>query len=240
MLARRPGGSLRRVASVGFAERVGLALAPRSLAKSVEKQAGSALNCSEMAAPPPRPSARNAGARGGPSAQAGGGAARGGASHASQGGGKGDKAAGTFFLGRYRVVEEIGVGGMASVHLGRMDGPGGFQKWVAIKRIHPNLVEDDQFVDMFLDEARIAARHQPRQRGAGLRPREGRRHLLDRDGVPPRRAAPRGHALHRRGRAPDELRARRPHHRRRGRGAARCARAARQERASCWGWCTAT
>ena len=63
----------------------------------------------------------------------------------------------TFFLGRYRVVDEIGVGGMASVHLARVDGPGGFQKWVAIKRIHPHLVEDDQFVDMFLDEARIAA-----------------------------------------------------------------------------------
>jgi serine/threonine-protein kinase len=63
-----------------------------------------------------------------------------------------------FFLGRYRVVDEIGVGGMASVHLARFDGPGGFQKWVAIKRIHPHLVEDDQFVDMFLDEARIAAR----------------------------------------------------------------------------------
>ncbi len=70
----------------------------------------------------------------------------------------GDKQAPTtFFLGRYRVVEEIGIGGMATVHLARMDGPGGFQKWVAIKRIHPNLVEDDQFVDMFLDEARIAA-----------------------------------------------------------------------------------
>jgi len=55
------------------------------------------------------------------------------------------------------VVDEIGVGGMASVHLARVDGPGGFQKWVAIKRIHPHLVEDDQFVDMFLDEARIAA-----------------------------------------------------------------------------------
>ena len=68
-----------------------------------------------------------------------------------------EKQPGTFFLGRYRVVDEIGVGGMASVHLGRMDGPGGFQKWVAIKRIHPHLVEDDQFVDMFLDEARIAA-----------------------------------------------------------------------------------
>lgn len=63
----------------------------------------------------------------------------------------------TFFLGRYRVVDELGVGGMASVHLARVDGPGGFQKWVAIKRIHPHLVEDDQFVDMFLDEARIAA-----------------------------------------------------------------------------------
>ncbi len=68
-----------------------------------------------------------------------------------------DTYAGTFFLGRYRVVDEIGIGGMASVHLARVDGPGGFQKWVAIKRIHPHLVEDDSFVNMFLDEARIAA-----------------------------------------------------------------------------------
>jgi len=66
--------------------------------------------------------------------------------------------AGTYFLGRYRVVDEIGVGGMASVHLARVDGPGGFQKWVAIKKIHPHLVEDESFVQMFLDEARVAAR----------------------------------------------------------------------------------
>jgi len=65
---------------------------------------------------------------------------------------------GTYFLGRYRVVDEIGVGGMASVHLARMDGPGGFQKWVAIKKIHSHLVEDDSFVQMFLDEARVAAK----------------------------------------------------------------------------------
>ncbi|MEO6420655.1 MAG: protein kinase, partial [Polyangiaceae bacterium] len=65
---------------------------------------------------------------------------------------------GTYFLGRYRVVDEIGIGGMASVHLARMDGPGGFQKWVAIKRIHSHLVEDDSFIQMFLDEARVAAR----------------------------------------------------------------------------------
>jgi serine/threonine-protein kinase len=56
------------------------------------------------------------------------------------------------------VVDEIGVGGMASVHLARMDGPGGFQKWVAIKKIHSHLVEDDSFVQMFLDEARVAAK----------------------------------------------------------------------------------
>jgi serine/threonine-protein kinase len=65
---------------------------------------------------------------------------------------------GPSFFGRYRLVEEIGVGGMASVHLARIDGPGGFQKWVAIKRIHPHLIADESFVHMFLDEARIAAR----------------------------------------------------------------------------------
>ena len=46
---------------------------------------------------------------------------------------------------------------MASVHLARMDGPGGFQRWVAIKRIHSHLIEDESFVQMFLDEARVAA-----------------------------------------------------------------------------------
>lgn len=65
---------------------------------------------------------------------------------------------GTYFLGRYRVVDEIGLGGMASVHLARMDGPGGFQRWVAIKKIHAHLIEDESFVQMFLDEARVAAR----------------------------------------------------------------------------------
>ena len=105
--------------------------------------------------------------------------------------------AGTYFLGRYRVVDEIGVGGMASVHLARMDGPGGFQKWVAIKRIHPHLVEDETFVNMFLDEARIAARISHPNVAHRLRARQARGHLLDRHGVPPRRAAPRGDAPHR-------------------------------------------
>jgi len=47
---------------------------------------------------------------------------------------------------------------MATVHLARMDGLGGFQKWVAIKKIHAHLLEDESFVQMFLDEARIVAR----------------------------------------------------------------------------------
>jgi serine/threonine protein kinase len=67
-------------------------------------------------------------------------------------------APGSWWLGRYRVVREIGVGGMAAVHLARLDGPGGFRKWVAIKRIHRHLATDETFVRMFLDEARVAAR----------------------------------------------------------------------------------
>ena len=59
---------------------------------------------------------------------------------------------------RYRLCEEIGVGGMGRVHLACMEGPAGFVKWIAVKRIHPHLVEDVSVVRMFLDEARVAAR----------------------------------------------------------------------------------
>ena len=60
-------------------------------------------------------------------------------------------------LGRYELVWELGTGGMASVYLARVRGPAGFNKWLAIKRIHPHLAKDPRFVEMFLDEARIAA-----------------------------------------------------------------------------------
>jgi serine/threonine protein kinase len=46
---------------------------------------------------------------------------------------------------------------MATVLLGRIVGVGGFQRFVAIKRLHPHLAGDQEFVEMFLDEARIAA-----------------------------------------------------------------------------------
>jgi serine/threonine protein kinase len=61
-------------------------------------------------------------------------------------------------LGRYALYEKIASGGMASVHIGRLLGPVGFARTVAIKRMHPQLAEDPEFVSMFLDEARVAAR----------------------------------------------------------------------------------
>src|ERR1700679_2233737 len=61
-------------------------------------------------------------------------------------------------LGRYALYEKIASGGMASVHIGRLLGPVGFARTVAIKRMHPQFAEDPEFVSMFLDEARVAAR----------------------------------------------------------------------------------
>ncbi|NUP10814.1 MAG: serine/threonine protein kinase [Polyangiaceae bacterium] len=63
-------------------------------------------------------------------------------------------------LGRYALYGEIAAGGMATVHLGRLLGPEGFAKTVAIKQLHPQFAKDPDFVSMFLDEGRLAARIQ--------------------------------------------------------------------------------
>src|SRR5262247_2277931 len=47
---------------------------------------------------------------------------------------------------------------MATIHFGRLVGPVGFSRTVAIKRLHPQFARDPQFVSMFLDEARMASR----------------------------------------------------------------------------------
>jgi len=47
---------------------------------------------------------------------------------------------------------------MARVYLARAEGAPGFQKLVALKRIHPHLADEKDYVEMFLDEARIASR----------------------------------------------------------------------------------
>jgi serine/threonine-protein kinase len=63
-------------------------------------------------------------------------------------------------VGRYALFGELAAGGMATVHFGRLVGPVGFSRTVAIKRLHPNFAKDVEFVSMFVDEARLAARIQ--------------------------------------------------------------------------------
>lgn len=61
-------------------------------------------------------------------------------------------------IGRYELCFELASGGMASVHLARVEGNPGFEKLVALKRIHPHLACEPEYIEMFLDEARIASR----------------------------------------------------------------------------------
>ncbi len=61
-------------------------------------------------------------------------------------------------LGRYALLERLGVGGMAEVYLAEQAGAAGFHKKVVVKRILPHLAADRQFVDMFAREAKVAAR----------------------------------------------------------------------------------
>lgn len=61
-------------------------------------------------------------------------------------------------LGRYQLLAKLAAGGMATVYLGRIAGVGGFDRRVAMKVLHPHLAENHDIRDMFLDEARLAAR----------------------------------------------------------------------------------
>jgi serine/threonine protein kinase len=60
--------------------------------------------------------------------------------------------------GRYYPIAQLGRGGMSEVYLAIARGPAGFNKLVVIKRLLSGLVADAHFLDMFLDEARLAAR----------------------------------------------------------------------------------
>ena len=60
-------------------------------------------------------------------------------------------------FGQYVIEEHIATGGMADVYKARMMGMEGFQKTVAIKRILSNLTDSEEFVRMFIDEAKLAA-----------------------------------------------------------------------------------
>ncbi len=65
-------------------------------------------------------------------------------------------------IGRYEVIKHLASGGMGQVYLGRATGLGGFERHVVIKTLDLELADDDPFVTMFLDEARLvgALHHQ--------------------------------------------------------------------------------
>ena len=60
-------------------------------------------------------------------------------------------------LGKYEMIRELATGGMATIYLARVSGTAGFEKLVVLKCILPGLARDRVFVNMFLDEARLAA-----------------------------------------------------------------------------------
>ncbi|MFL5400019.1 MAG: protein kinase domain-containing protein [Myxococcales bacterium] len=60
-------------------------------------------------------------------------------------------------FGKYLLLERIAVGGMAEVYAAKAFGAAGFERLLAIKRILPTMNEDPEFIQMFVDEARIAA-----------------------------------------------------------------------------------
>ncbi len=61
-------------------------------------------------------------------------------------------------FGKYVLLRKIAMGGMAEIFLAKTLGAEGFEKDVVIKRILPHFTEDEDFVTMFIDEARIASR----------------------------------------------------------------------------------
>lgn len=60
-------------------------------------------------------------------------------------------------FGKYFLIDKIAVGGMAEIFKAKQFGPGGFEKVLVIKRILSHLGEDEEFIQMFRDEAMISS-----------------------------------------------------------------------------------
>ena len=63
----------------------------------------------------------------------------------------------TELFGEYKILKKIATGGMAEVFLAKRTGVKGFEKLLAIKRILPQFSENEEFISMFIDEAKLAA-----------------------------------------------------------------------------------
>jgi tRNA A-37 threonylcarbamoyl transferase component Bud32 len=57
-------------------------------------------------------------------------------------------------FGKYYLTEKLATGGMAEIYLAKLIGPGGFEKQLVIKQIHPKLTGQRHFVDLFVAEAK--------------------------------------------------------------------------------------
>jgi len=60
-------------------------------------------------------------------------------------------------MGRYQLLAKLATGGMAEIYLARQTGIKGFERLVAVKKLFPHLAVEEKFLEMFFDEARIAA-----------------------------------------------------------------------------------
>ena len=75
---------------------------------------------------------------------------------ASSGGGPVGKKPGRRRVGKYRIVSELGRGGMANVYLALARSAGGVSKLVVLKALRQEIAEEPGALQMFLDEARLA------------------------------------------------------------------------------------
>lgn len=61
------------------------------------------------------------------------------------------------YAGQFRLVRRIAVGGMATVYEAEQLGPAGFAKRIALKVIHPQYAKQKEWLQLFIDEAKLSA-----------------------------------------------------------------------------------
>jgi serine/threonine protein kinase len=71
---------------------------------------------------------------------------------------RGERSGAPNLAGKYRLIAELGQGGMATVYLAVALGKSGFRKLAVVKLLRPEIAVDSEFVEMFLDEAKLCAR----------------------------------------------------------------------------------
>ena len=74
-------------------------------------------------------------------------------------------------VGQYLVYEQLGRGGMATVHRAETVGIGGFRRTIALKRLRAHLAADEDVVKSFIHEATLASHLRHALRRQALRPR---------------------------------------------------------------------